>query len=290
MNKISKIAINVLSCFFLLTGCDSKSVTDETTKNITFTVKLKYIDAESTPLAGSKIDIVDDDDQLITSGTLDKYGMFSFDAPEDKNYHVKAKKFPRGYYLQEDVILNKDTPYIYSKVSSTIDSQSAPTGYTYSTPGEIAFDSNLTDYADKKNVYTLSSLLENKSFVVLNFFYIGCQPCEQEFPALTEAYLEYQDVMNLVAVDTAYKQTAAQIDAYKTRFELGMPFNIAIDYNNVLANLYYTEFVPTTVIIDKYGRIDYYSVGAETNADNWKSLFAYYADEEYLPGDPTWKK
>ena len=88
MNKISNIAINVLSCFFLLTGCDSKSVTDETTKNITFTVKLKYIDAESTPLAGSKIDIVDDDDQLVTTGTLDKYGMFSFDAPEDKNCSV----------------------------------------------------------------------------------------------------------------------------------------------------------------------------------------------------------
>ena len=288
MNKISKIAINVLSCFFLLTGCDSKSATDGT-KNITFTVKLKYIDAESTPLAGSKIDIVDDDDQLVTSGTLDKYGMFSFDAPGDKNYHVKAKKFPRGYYLQEDVILNKDTPYIYSKVSSTIDSQIAPTGYTYSTPGEIAFDSNLTDYADKNNVYTLSSLLKNKSFVVLNFFYIGCPPCEQEFPALTEAYLEYQDVMNLVAVDIYYTQTAAQIDAYKTRFELGMPFNIAIDYDNVLADLYYTLAVPTTVIIDKYGRIDYYSVGAETNADNWKSLFAYYSDEEYLPGDPVWK-
>ena len=145
MNKFSKIALNVLSCFFLLTGCDSKSVTDGTSNNITFTVKLKYIDAESTPLVGSKIDIVDDDDQLITSGTLDKYGMFSFDATKNKNYHVKAKKFPRGYYLQEDVILNKDTPYIYSKVSSTIGSQIAPTGYKYSTPGEIAFDSNLTD-------------------------------------------------------------------------------------------------------------------------------------------------
>lgn len=99
------------------------------------------------------------------------------------------------------------------------------------------------------------------SAVLLDFWSIYCVACVQEMPKLVDIFNRYKED-GLVAV-------GVDLDSFGTkrvqRFVKGLPFEITypivIDKRREVAGKYGVSVLPTTIVIDRAGKIIYYHVG-----------------------------
>jgi len=97
--------------------------------------------------------------------------------------------------------------------------------------------------------------------ILLDFWSIYCVSCIQEMPKLVDIYNRYKD-QGLVAV-------GVDLDSFGTRrvkkFVKGLDFKvtypIVIDKRRQVAAKYGVSVLPTTVVIDKDGKVIFYHVG-----------------------------
>ena len=98
-------------------------------------------------------------------------------------------------------------------------------------------------------------LVEQRGQVVLvNFWATWCGPCRQEMPHLNKLYDKYRAsgfVLLGVNVDED-PQLAAGIAA-----KLGLHFPVLLDTDKKVSKLYALETMPSTVLIDRDGRVKY---------------------------------
>ena len=123
----------------------------------------------------------------------------------------------------------------------------------------------------------VSELLEEKKAVVLNFWYLNCNPCRMEFPYLKEAYAEYKDEIEVIAVNP-YDGTTETVADYQKELALDFPM-AAIDYEwQEVMNI--TAY-PMTVVIDRYGTIAFIHKAAITETETFTTIFEYFTADDY---------
>ena len=144
--------------------------------------------------------------------------------------------------------------------------------------GDVMFDFTVTDCDGFE--YTLTELLKEKDAVVLNFWYLNCMPCRQEFPYMQEAYEEYSDRIEILAMNPV-DGTDEKLAAY--REELGLTFPMAVCDPNWASAMKLNAY-PTTVIIDRYGVISLIHSGSITSTKVFTDAFAHFTAEDYVQG------
>lgn len=144
--------------------------------------------------------------------------------------------------------------------------------------GDVMFDFSITDSEGVE--YTLSELLEEKDAVVLNFWYLNCGPCRQEFPYLQEAYEEYSDKIEVLAMNPV-DGTDEEIAVFKKELELTFPMAVC---DPQWASAMQLTAYPTTVIIDRHGVISLIHAGSITSTKVFADAFAYFTAEDYQQG------
>ena len=88
--------------------------------------------------------------------------------------------------------------------------------------------------------------------VMINFWATWCGPCRQEMPLLDELYTRYQRVgFNLLGVNIDDDSAGAM----KMIQELGVNFPVLFDSRKEVSKLYEVEAMPTTVLLDREGRV-----------------------------------
>jgi peroxiredoxin len=105
--------------------------------------------------------------------------------------------------------------------------------------------------------------------IVLNFWATWCAPCREEMPEFVAAYDRYQDD-GLVIVGVNAQESASQAAEFMGNF--GMDFPVALDERGDVQQLYNVRGLPTTVFIDREGRI----------VERWAGLLRASALEELL--------
>lgn len=285
IRKIKSLGLAMLTVC-LITGCQSSSQSNEPDANdVNFTLKAKYVD--NTKLANYSVSVTNSAGEEVSTGKTDKYGMYTFTAKDNDVYTAKLLDLPKGY-VQPTTVFDKNNTYINTTVTSSVIKEDIPSGTMYLTPGELAYDFTLTDYKDKSKTYTFSKILKEKSFIVINFFYIGCPPCKNEFPAMEKAYRNYKDKMEMISIDVYNNQTVSQLDTYRTTTLGGVSFPMCYEKTGALSLAFNTYCVPTTAIIDRYGRIDFWTYGADTSQASWERRYEKYSASDYVPGEPEW--
>jgi thiol-disulfide isomerase/thioredoxin len=101
--------------------------------------------------------------------------------------------------------------------------------------------------------------------VVLNFWFIGCPACMQEIPELNKLVDNYKDNPNVVflaiALDYSYEIK---------KFLKTTAFNYdIIDNGRYIADGYKINLYPTSVILDKEGKVAFHTVGFAPNSPYW---------------------
>ena len=104
--------------------------------------------------------------------------------------------------------------------------------------------------------------------VMVNFWATWCGPCRQEMPQLDKLYQRYRSsgfVLLGVNVDDDVRK-AADVAA-----KLGVTFPVLLDTDKAVSKLYDLSTMPSTVLIDRDGRVRYlhrgYLAGYEDNYD-----------------------
>lgn len=104
--------------------------------------------------------------------------------------------------------------------------------------------------------------------VMVNIWATWCPPCVREMPAMQRVYEEYRDdglEIVAVAVDDrpGTRQPDGRIDGLVSRFvdELGLTFPVVVDPTGGTERRFDTEYLPTTFLVDRQGRIRAREVG-----------------------------
>lgn len=131
----------------------------------------------------------------------------------------------------------------------------APASPTGATPGaaapqvgHYAPDASLLDLSNKS--VRLSSL--RGQVVVLNFWYVACEPCRYEMPALEKAYLAGKS-QGLVVVGVNTSDDAQTISNFTG--QIGIDYPILRDLGERVTIQYKVTATPTTFVIDRHGVI-----------------------------------
>ncbi|HEX6799591.1 MAG TPA: TlpA disulfide reductase family protein [Ktedonobacterales bacterium] len=94
--------------------------------------------------------------------------------------------------------------------------------------------------------------------VVLNFWYVACQPCQFEMPALEREYLAEQ-TKGVVVVGINTADDASTIENFL--HQLGVTYPVVRDPDLRAVTTYKITDTPTTFILDRQGVIRYKVVG-----------------------------
>lgn len=94
--------------------------------------------------------------------------------------------------------------------------------------------------------------------VMLNFWASWCGPCRKEMPLLDELYQRYQDAGFVLYGVNVERSTS---DAEKLLADLNTNFPILWDGDSKVSKLYGVNAMPTTIMIDKDGKVRYRNRG-----------------------------
>lgn len=139
----------------------------------------------------------------------------------------------------------------------------------HSAMSAVALQSKAPDFT----LHTMSGsnlrLQEQRGKVVMiNFWATWCGPCQQELPRLNQLYEKYRAagfVLLGVNVDDDVKH------ASDVAIKLGLKFPVLLDTDKALSHLYDLSTMPSTLIIDRDGKVRYlhkgYLAGVENDYD-----------------------
>jgi peroxiredoxin len=135
--------------------------------------------------------------------------------------------------------------------------------------GAVATQASAPDFTLRTMNGPNLRLAEQRGRVVMvNFWATWCGPCRQEMPQLDRLYQKYKSsgfVLLGVNVDEDVRK-ATDVAA-----KLGVTFPVLLDTDKAVSKLYDLSTMPSTVIIDRDGKVRYlhrgYLAGYEDNYD-----------------------
>ena len=100
----------------------------------------------------------------------------------------------------------------------------------------------------------LADILNGKKAVLLNFWFLGCQPCRMEFPVLQKLYEENRaNGFEILAVN--YGDAADAIAKFIKEKGYTMPIGVGDKDDAFPGNAYQVDVYPTNFLIDATGKI-----------------------------------
>ena len=142
-------------------------------------------------------------------------------------------------------------------------------GAVASPQAAVQLASNAPDFTLKSVAGANLRLQEQRGQVVLvNFWATWCGPCRQEMPHLNRIYDKYRSLgFVLLGVNIDDDPRAAAALAAK----LGVKFPVLLDTDKTVSRLYDLATMPSTVLIDRDGKVRYlhrgYLAGYEDTYD-----------------------
>ena len=238
----------------------------------TYTVNLKT--GAGKALSGVSVFIVDTTNpDFLKHAKTDNSGKATFELEQSNNYAIELDNVPSGY------VCDTQYPVTSTVTNLTINSQLRPdtglAGVSYK-PGDIAYDATLTD--PNGNTYNFAEILKTKKAIVLNFWYTTCTYCLQEFPYIQDAYSQYGDNIEVIAVNDYAGDNNNDVANFQAQY--GYTFPMVKD-NAGLYNAFGFTVAPCTVVIDRYGMITVMEAGAIIGTRYWTNLFEYLMSPDY---------
>ena len=99
--------------------------------------------------------------------------------------------------------------------------------------------------------------------VLLNFWATWCAPCRTEMPLLESTFESFKD-QGLVVLGVDFDESADLVASFGD--ELGLSFPLLLDPGGKVQTLYKVRGYPTTVVLDREGRIQAYHIGVLTQS------------------------
>lgn len=201
------------------------------------------------------------------SARTDTNGKASIPVSIGDSYKVVLSLLPPGYSAKESYTfrsLNANVTLTTIPVLNPNDHSNAQ----YKVGSTMA-DFTLTDTNGIS--YTLSELLKTKNAVILNFWYVSCTPCKNEFPYFEEFYPQYTEDIQLLALSHMDSESKIR----QLQKDMGLTFPMICE-NIGFQKGFNLSHYPTTVVIGQGMRILEIHTGSYSR-ENVQALFETYA-------------
>lgn len=129
--------------------------------------------------------------------------------------------------------------------------------------------------------FTLSEELKDHELVLINLFESWCPPCAMEFPSMEEAWEECSDKVSVIALSCEKDDTMEILKDYAA--EKGLKFSVGRVEGTDMDK--YADAYPTSLLVDKEGRILAKNVGAlpDISKDSFLNWFGQFMGDNYNP-------
>lgn len=233
-------------------------------KDVTCSVTIRSDKGKVIP--GVTVQIFADENTLFATGKTGSNGNVSLTVPQSAHYKIVLSDIPEGLSAKESYTFRSTTININLTTLSVI----TPTDHSKANykVGSVMGDFTLTD--TDGNAYTLSSLLQSKKLVILNFWFVNCGPCKAEFPYFEAISKEYADVQLLTM-----NHIDSEKDILALRQQMGVTFPMIQEDIGFQEGFGITAY-PTTVFIDSTGRILKIQVGDFKNQSELEELIEQF--------------
>lgn len=104
------------------------------------------------------------------------------------------------------------------------------------------------------------TLAPSDKVTVINFWATWCPPCRGEMPELDAFYRQNSDKVVFYTVNLG--ESAATVKSFIDKNHYSLP--VLLDENNAVGELYRIQYIPTTLVIDKSGVIQFRTSGPVT--------------------------
>lgn len=271
MDKMKRLLSLVVAAMLLvlLSGCEKAPAVDE---KVSYQITLLSYSGE--PLQNVKIFVYEDPSmsELVSVGTTDSDGCISFmEKPRDA-FAAVLKNVPAGYAVEEIYTISLGQNKITLAQRPLTPEELGSIRYGL---GDHVADFTVTDCDG--NRHSVSELLEQKKAVVLNFWFLNCDPCKMEFPYVQEAFDAYGKDVAFLALNPV-DGTDESISNY--RWENGLTFPM-VHCDSVLQETFQIDAYPTTLIIDRTGTICLRHVGMFTDSTTFCDALEYFTQDSY---------
>jgi len=113
--------------------------------------------------------------------------------------------------------------------------------------------------------------------IFLNFWATWCPPCRAEIPDFVEIYGQYKEKgMEIIGISVD-RMSPSSLMPFVEKFKINYP--VALYTPQVIKDYQPGQFIPTTIIIDKQGRIRHKHVG-QLDKETLKDYFLHLAEEK----------
>ena len=247
---------------------DSQDDSEETPATETYTVNV--YSAGGHRMYNVKVNVYADSSmkELVTSASTNSSGKATLKLVPSTNYAFMLSNVAEGYQLKSS--------YTFSGKTATVILESSPIrgkdiSATKFKVGDVMYDFSVTNA--RGQTITLSELLKTKKMVMLNFWYVKCEFCVAEFPAMSSAYSKYAKNIEIIALNPF-----DNMDAVKEFLnENPLRFQVAT-CSSVLPNTFGVKSYPVSIIVDRYGVIREIENGAILEEQGFIDLFNKYAN------------
>jgi peroxiredoxin len=124
----------------------------------------------------------------------------------------------------------------------------------------------------------LEELLQQKKMVVLNFWFADCIWCIREFPVMEASYQNYKQDVQIIALNPYDSQQT--VASFQQEHSLSFPM---ASCSHDLAMAFGINSYPTSVVIDREGRVCLIHSGAITQSRVFDNLFETFTADDYTP-------
>lgn len=227
-------------------------------------------------LSGVTVLIYQDSTLTVMNGyaETDENGIASFSLAADiTTYHAVLTGVPEGYDLAESYPLSGSETKI--TLSSALIADTDISGIKYSL-GDIMHDFSVI--TTDGETFTLSEALKTHKAVLINFWYINCSWCQEEFPYMNSVYQQYSDDIAIIALNPYSSDTESAINTYKNANSLAFPM---AKTDTSLVDAFNVAAYPTSVVVDRYGAISVIEEGAIISEAPFVAAFEHFKSENY---------
>ena len=272
MKRILAMLLVIATLVCLVAGCkkDDADATGTPGEAGTYTVSVKS--AAGLPMEGITVYIYGDTalTNMVSYGNTDANGQVSLQL-EAGTHYIALSSVPKGYATEAYYNFEGTSAQIVltSSLITSDDISTATLGL-----GDIMYDFTVSTPEGKE--IKLSDVLKEKKVAILNFWYTTCTYCVQEFPLMQSAYEQFSENVAIIALNPMNgSQDVANFQA-----SYGLTFDM-VSCPTSWANVFNVQGYPTTVVVDRYGRICLVESGALLTERYWTTLFEHFTSDNY---------